>query len=214
MDNIYKACFKCKKNFHLNCFRKENHEEDEEVQIKSVKKNSMKSKNKNSSSKIICDSCEHSILKVIKSTKISDYFKPSKNSKINLLKSFEEKNYKSSDNKLDDICSMDSTSLDTYNTYTKNCEAKFKLPKHLSLEQKRILKESLFRALQVKNISFDDNLTYPHEDCPIFFNDASREVGIQKISDYNKQIYYKFKEKTQMAEYPPLEIIDDEMQVK
>lgn len=136
----------------------------------------------------------------MKSTKISDYFKPSKNSKIQIVKQEDTNDY-----------SVDSTNSDFYSD-TKS-QAKLKLPKPLTEEQKTILKESFMRALLVKNIEFDDDLTFPNPDCPPTLNDASMEVGVQKISEYNKEIYKKFKEKTRKAEYAPIEILDDSTQV-
>ncbi len=138
----------------------------------------------------------------MKTTKISDYFKPSKS-----------KSYQFIDNKSKSIDANKNNNNNSNTNSNTNSEAKFRLPKLLSKEQRKILEESLFRAIQVKNVVFDDNLTFPHKDCPKSFNDSSREIGIQKISEYNKQIYYKFKEKSQKAEYAPIEIVDHEIQV-
>ena len=44
-------------------------------------------------------------------------------------------------------------------------------------------------------------------------NNSLLEPNIQAISDYNKDIYYKFKEKTRKGEYAPVEVIDDDIQV-
>jgi hypothetical protein len=96
----------------------------------------------------------------------------------------------------------------------KSSSANFKLGRKLSETQKSILKESLFRALYVKSINFNDDLCYIDKECPCELNNAANEPGIQAISDFNKKIYYKFKERTRRGEYPPLEIIDEEIQVK
>ena len=184
--------------------------------ISSSKQNSKKCK-------IICDNCEKSIqTKLLKVTRISDFFKPQKNSKGKA--DLNHKDYKDSkfskinslawDKRVDDI-SQDSTSLDIgkAKSYAKSYDAKFRLPKELTKEQKRILQESFLRALEVKGITFGDDLNYEDNECPSHMNDASLEVGMQKISEYNKEIYYKFKKKTREAEYPPLEIVDDDIQV-
>lgn len=92
--------------------------------------------------------------------------------------------------------------------------AKFKIGRQLTEIQKTTLKESLFRALYVKNINFNDDLCYVDKECPIDLNNAENEPGIQTISDYNKIIYYKFKERTRRGEYPPIEVIDEEIQVR
>lgn len=179
--------------------------------------------------KIICDNCEKSIqTKLLKVTRISDFFKPQKNSKgkadLNHKDHKDHKDYKDSkfskinslswDKRVDDI-SQDSTSLDIgkAKSYAKSYDAKFRLPKELTKDQKRILQESFLRALEVKGITFGDDLNFEDKECPSHMNDASLEVGMQKISDYNKEIYYKFKKKTREAEYPPLEIVDDDIQV-
>jgi hypothetical protein len=93
-----------------------------------------------------------------------------------------------------------------------NCP-KFKLSKELTQEQRKLLHTSLFRALNVKSIKFMDDLCFLDPDCPPSMNDARKEPSIQLISNYNKEIYYKFKEKTRIGDYPSIEVIDDEVQV-
>ncbi len=78
--------------------------------------------------------------------------------------------------------------------------------------KKQILRESLYRALLVKEIKFDDDLYYDEIETFAHHNNSSFEPGIQKVSDYNLNIYRKFKERTREANYPALEIIDDEKQ--
>ncbi len=204
-----KNCFKCLKDFHLRCFRKD----WKNLVITSAAVSLSKSKK----CKIICDLCEKSIQSKMKVTRISDYFKPQKNSKgkadlLHLGKN-SNKNINLWDCFSDDV-SMDSTNIDGNKIKSKCNDAKFRLPKELTKEQKKILQESLYRALEVKEITFGDDLNYQDKDCPSSMNDASLEVGIQKISEYNKEIYYKFKKKTREAEYPPLEIVDDNIQVR
>ena len=87
-----------------------------------------------------------------------------------------------------------------------------KLPKQLNTFQKQILKKSLFRALEVKNIKFNDDLIYLDKDCPESMNNSLLEQDIKEISLYNKEIYYKFKERSRKGEYAPIEIIDDPIQ--
>jgi hypothetical protein len=96
----------------------------------------------------------------------------------------------------------------------KENSGKLKLPKELNIHQKMILQSSLYRALKVKGIEFDDDLIFNDPECPPEMNDSSLEIGIQKISNYNKEIYYKFKRRSKVGEYPPLEIVDDQIQVK
>lgn len=205
-EESLKTCIKCQKDFHLRCFRKDWEEKDDIMKTKS------KGKSKKTQCKIICDGCENNILNSIRSTKISDYFKPEKNAKIQNCKDLTLINKKSTD--FSDVRSVDSNySFNNQNKKPKN-EGKFKLPKNLTEEQKKTLKGSLMRALLVKNIEFDDDLTFPESDCPSSLNNASAEVGIQKISEYNKQIYYKFKERSRKGEYTSLEVVDDDLQVK
>lgn len=89
---------------------------------------------------------------------------------------------------------------------------KFKLFKNTSEERKRILRESLYRALLVKDIKFDDDLYYDGKETFHYHNDSSLEPGIQKVSEYNHKIYNKFKERTRVGNYPALEIVDDDNQ--
>ncbi len=167
-----KNCFKCQKDFHLKCFRKDSKE------IKTKK------------SKIICDGCENSIQSKMKNMRISDFFKPEKNASA-----------------------LTYNQNSCLNNKSKSGEAKLKLPKDLTSTQREILQKSLFRALEVKGIEFCDDLNYNDKECPPEKNDSSLEVGIQSISNFNKDIYYKFKIKSRKAEYAPLEIVDDEIQV-
>ena len=71
---------------------------------------------------------------------------------------------------------------------------------------------SLFRALQVKGITFNDDLVYMDPDCPAKMNNSLLETGINEISPYNKKIYYSFKERSRKGEYAPVEVIDDPIQ--
>jgi hypothetical protein len=127
------------------------------------------------------------------------------------------KNYDQNSEDLYDRCSADSECKNQLKSSSslinKKDEAMFRLPKALKKEQKKILQESIFRAMNAKGIEFDDDLCYPDPQCPPQLNDANKEIGIQLISDYNKKIYYKFKLKTKIAEYAPLVIIDDHLQV-
>jgi hypothetical protein len=126
----------------------------------------------------------------MKNMRISDFFKPEKNSSSKI-----DENYSCLSNK------------------SKCTEAKLRLPKELTSTQREILQKSLFRALQVKGIEFCDDLNFNDKECPPDKNDSSLEVGIQSISNYNKDIFYKFKVKSRKADYAPLEIVDDEIQV-
>lgn len=83
----------------------------------------------------------------------------------------------------------------------------------MSRETKERLNKSLLRALLAKNIKFDDDLYYDNVDIFPNNNDSSLESGIQKISNYNLEIYNKFKENTRIANYPGIEIFEDENQV-
>jgi hypothetical protein len=113
-----------------------------------------------------------------------------------------------------DVTSIMSTNSNNTSNKNKNSKcAKFKLFRELKEDQKKLLRESLFRALLVKNIQFNDDLTYPDSECTPEMNNAFYEPGLQLISDQNKEVYLKFKEKTRRGEYPPIEVIDDEIQV-
>ena len=56
-------------------------------------------------------------------------------------------------------------------------------------------------------------MCYPDPECPCEMNNSLFEPGIASISEYNKEIYYKFKERSKEGQYAPLEIIEDEIQV-
>jgi hypothetical protein len=97
IEQDLKKCTRCKKEYHKKCFEKNkekteiNINEKNESQIKSVSQrdslslslslnlNLIKLENND-----ICSLCHDSITTKIKNTKISDYFKPSKNKGINL----------------------------------------------------------------------------------------------------------------------------------
>lgn len=91
-------------------------------------------------------------------------------------------------------------------------QGNFLLPRTLNKTQKTILQESLFKALLSKDIQFNDDLCFPNDNCKESMNNALKEPGVQEISDYNKKIYYKFKEMSRKAEYCALEILLDEVQ--
>jgi len=88
------------------------------------------------------------------------------------------------------------------------------MPPVLSEYLKSVLQNSLSRALVIKHITFDDELSYCSYDCKPENNDTRLEIGMQKLSGLNKELYYKFKQRTNKAEYGPVEIIDDIHQVK
>jgi hypothetical protein len=202
-DDSLKNCHKCLRDFHLKCFRK-----DWEVSVKGK-------------CKIICDHCEKSIqTKLLKITRISDYFKPQKNSKIvngiNYFNDNSKVSLSTSANPNKIRINLNNGKVTNTEKISNNnkCEGKLRIPKELTQDQMKKLQESLFRALEVKGIEFKDDLNYEDPDCPESMNNSKLEVGIQSISPYNKEIYYKVKKRTRMAEYPPLEVIDDALQVK
>lgn len=132
------------------------------------------------------------------------------------------KKFKFHKNHIEDVAETDDSSISSqtgsFKTEKKSNNAKgnstkFRLGRRPNDSQKTILKESLIRAFLVKNIIFNDDLCYSDKECPMELNNAINEPGIQAISDFNKSIYYKFKERTRRGEYPPVEIIDEEIQV-
>jgi len=132
------------------------------------------------------------------------------------------KKFKFNKNILEDVAETDDSSIysqagsyqnDKKSLKYKGDTTRFRLGKQLNESQKTRLKESLIRAFYVKSIIFNDDLCYSDKECPNELNNAIYEPGIQAISDYNKSIYYQFKERTRRGEYPPLEIIDEEIQV-
>ncbi len=88
------------------------------------------------------------------------------------------------------------------------------MPGQLTDSLKATLQNSLTRALVVKQITFDDELSYCTNDCKPENNNSRLEVGMQKLTGANKELYYKFKERTKKAEYCPVEVIDDIIQVR
>ncbi len=89
----------------------------------------------------------------------------------------------------------------------------FKLPKQLKPDQKTILQTSLLKALKVKDLEFYDDLCYPDPECPEHLNNSLFEPGVISLTELNKELYYKFKERTRNGEYAAVEIIEDEIQV-
>ena len=179
-------CEKCKNIFHIKCFSNENN------------------------NKILCEPCEKRINKTYLSTKINDFFKTKK-----------QNTYLGNKRENKILNSTIKEDFKIYTTITKEIynsksiifnDGKMKLPKQLNTFQKQILKKSLFRALEVKNIKFNDDLIYLDKDCPESMNNSLLEQDIKEISLYNKEIYYKFKERSRKGEYAPIEIIDDPIQ--
>jgi hypothetical protein len=106
--------------------------------------------------------------------------------------------------------------------HTKSCkscpkkpknEILFRLPMKLTTKQKEVLQKSILHANLVKGITFNDDLCYTDPDCTKEMNNTQSEPGVNKLSQYNKLIYYSFKEKSRKGEYAPLEIIEDDIQV-
>ncbi len=140
--------------------------------------------------KILCHICDEELNNQISSS-IKDYFKLSKNVK--------------DDN--------NSTSSKSTSCSLHTQEPKLKLPRELKPEQKELLQRSIMKANLVKEINFNDDLCYPYDNCQELKNDSSLEPGIVSLSDYNKEIYYKFKERSKKGEYAPLQIMEDDIQV-
>ena len=192
-NNIICQCEKCKNYFHQNCFNAEK-----------------------TNNKILCSSCENIINQNFQSTKINDFFKSKK-----FLGQKREKE-KEKENKLNLSIKED---FEIYTTITKEIfkkpkrnnnlktkDGKIRLPKQINTMQKEKMKKSIFRALEAKNIKFNDDLIYLDEDCPESMNNSLLEQNIKEISKYNKTIYYKFKERSRKGEYAPIKIIDDPIQ--
>jgi hypothetical protein len=144
----------------------------------------------NGRSKLICFDCEFKVSKEVE-TKINDYFKASK--------------------KREEIGQIDDKKYVVKNK-AKN-EILLRLPKALTKKQKEILHKSILHANIVKGITFNDDLCYNDPDCTPEMNRADLEPGLEKLSKYNKVIYYAFKERSRKGEYAPLEIIEDDIQV-
>ncbi len=218
-DHI-KKCFKCNKNIEVNNNNNNNNNINNNICQCEKCKNYFHEKcfyNEKSNKKILCSQCENLISKTIQSTKINDFFKTKKflGTKRDSEKKKEiEKNINLSIKE----------DFEIYTTITKEIftksnnknpilkDGKMKLPKILSNYQKEIMKKSLFRALKTKNIIFNDDLIYLDEDCPESMNNSLLEHDIKEIAPYNKETYYKFKEKSRNGEYAPIEIIDDPIQ--
>lgn len=157
--------------------------------------------------KIVCEECEKKISVALRATKISDYFKTEK-----FLGQKREKDKINQDIKSDfDIYQKISEKV-SKTLKNPNRDGHMKLPKQLSKKQKEIMMKSLFRALQVKNIQFNDDLVFIDKDCPSEMNNSMLESGINPISAYNKKIYEAFKERSRKGEYAPVEVIDDPIQ--
>lgn len=139
------------------------------------------------------------MLEILKSTKISDYFKAEKQKFTNVLLNKDKSN--------NNIRTLNSEKIQELET--ECLKTRFKLPKDSTKQNKLILKESLMRALLVKNIKFDDDLYYDGIETFSYHNNSSLEIGVQKVSEYNLEIYKKFKQKTREADYPSLQITED-----
>lgn len=181
------TCEKCHLIFHKTCFDQSNNKSGSKIV------------------KIICSDCEMKIINVVKTTKISDYFTQTKTIKNTTIK--DKKKIGDGEVEL-----LEKISKEIFIKKPNQNEGHFKLPKPLSQTRKDLVMKSLFRALTVKGITFNDDLVFLDPDCPKEMNNAYHEPMIIKISDYNKKIYYAFKEKSRKGEYAPVEVIDDPIQ--
>ncbi len=218
----HKNCFRCKKDFHSDCFlKKENKEYNKNANSNSkLKKNSSKSllQMGNTLNDNICYFCLDYIKKESESMKISDFFKYEKNKNSDSTKKSNKESIEKN-TKVISISSIDpSNNIFMFDFTEKRNEnvahyPKFILWKQLPIKKVEELKENLKNALIFKSIDFNDDLTFLDSDCPESMNNSKLEPGIQKMSSYNKSIYYKFKQRTRKGEYPGLEIIEDTIQV-
>lgn len=223
-EGTLKTCTRCKKDFHKECFNNINNYNKNS--ISKSKTNSINSSSKNlilikntTESKSICGACEININQVAESLKISDFFKSQKQTNTNIA--YNLKNNKTKPIEMASLPAIDQNSLENdivmFDFEKKNENVavypKFILWKPLPDKKIGILKENLKNALIFKNIEFSDDLAFLDSDCPEEMNNAKLEPGIQKMSSYNKSIFYKFKQRTRSGEYPGLEIIEDPIQV-
>ncbi len=185
-----KICEKCHHCFHPQCFRKED-------------------------SKIICSECEKAIASKMKKTRIDDYFKTKKLPALDLEK---EKLLVNKIKNMTDFGLFNKISEklqvtnDSEGLIIKKSEGRLRLPKELKEDQRKIMRESLFRALEVKKISFNDDLVYIDDECPKEMNNAKIEACFKGLSEYNRGIYDTFKQRTRKGEYGPIEVADDPVQ--
>ena len=199
INNIQSSstCEKCKNIFHQQCFRDKNLNQKEK--------------------KILCEKCEKKISNELRSKKISDYFKSKKLIGFKRYKDSSKSENPSSPKKIN-LTSDIGREIQIYakinraiekNNLEDVCSVKLRLPRKMSkaLEEKSM--KSLFRGLEVKNIQFSDDLVFLEKDCPAELNNSLLESSIQKLSDENKEIYYKFKEKSRLGIYAPVEVVDD-----
>jgi hypothetical protein len=234
-----KNCFRCKKDYHERCFENKKYKtqrkingsilENDSVNLLSESKSESQTTSKNLNLieleyNDICYLCHDAITIKIKNTKISDYFKPSKNKGINFNEKMIKKKF--NENQIDypqnqnhyqnhfqqqksDIIMFDFEEEKKLISYYP----KFILFKPIEEKKMEILKKKFLQALLIKNIEFSDDLKYLDEDCPESMNNSCLEPGIQKMSSENKKIFYKFKEFTRQGDYPGLEIFEDKFQV-
>jgi len=219
-----KNCTRCKKDFHSECYYKTHYTNKKASSKPKTNNRNFSSKNLNSlinlQIKNICNFCQEKIKKESESMKISDFFKAQKKTNSNSACKSKISKRKISNENIE-IPSKAQNSLGNdvilFDFEKKNeniaVYPKFILWKPLPKESIELLKENLKHALIFKNIEFSDDLAFLDLDCPEEMNNAKLEPGIQKMSSHNKVIFYKFKERTRLGEYPGLEIIQDPLQV-
>jgi len=236
-DNIsHKTCARCKKDFHTECFFAVNQSLNKKQPSNPIKNNVSNSTSKNKKlnsiannnynnnlqSKNICSFCEHTIKKEAESMKISDFFKPKKNQNLSSSackgKGLKPKESETTEIEVAKASNSPENDIIMFDFEEKKNEnvahyPKFILWKQLPQTKIEFLKENLKNALIFKNIEFSDDLAFLDEECPEVMNNAKLEPGIQKMSSYNKGVFYKFKQRTRNGEYPGLEIIEDPIQV-
>ena len=217
--SLLSTCEKCKNIFHSNtCFIFNNSNNKSNNNIKQHK-----NEHKN-----ICENCGKFASKQKPMTKISDFFKSKKfigykrnnedKEKIQKKEKIESpkknnddfgKNGLNSETKREIQICVNINKAIKESQIPEICDVPIRLPRKMPKKIEEKSMKSLFHALEVKGIKFNDDLVFIDKDCPKEMNNSLLESSLQILNEENKKKYYKFKEKSRKGIYAPVEVVDN-----
>jgi hypothetical protein len=104
-------------------------------------------------------------------------------------------------------------------TVTTKKSTPLKLPRYLDLDSQQNLKQrcALASAMQSKHMQFDDEQSYPFNDCPQSVNaphDLKLEPRMQKLDAASVKVFHESKLRSALGDYGNVCVVFDEKQVK
>eukprot|EP00743_Colponemidia_sp_Colp-15_P006939 GILK01007488.1.p1 GENE.GILK01007488.1~~GILK01007488.1.p1 ORF type:complete len:364 (+),score=60.91 GILK01007488.1:90-1181(+) len=186
-DPLMLLCDKCDRGYHMDCF---------DTPLKSVPRAAW-----------FCDDCQRVIDAAVPKTErtILDFFKIVKTTE-DVAQSMKTDSSDDSSIKMKPKMKRRKSSV----CLVKKRKPRFKMPRFTTDLNKRLeQKRSLAEAMVVKDMLFDDDLSYPFEHCPERLNDSREEPSMQTLDENNHKVFMRFKEFSRRADYAPLLVVND-----